>query len=64
MAPAKGLPMKPWIGSALAVSGHEYGAVAVVAATREEALAKARAALARQSSGALTANDGKVDFGR
>ena len=44
--------MKLWISSALTASGHEYGAVAVVAATREEATVKVRAALARQSAGA------------
>ena len=36
---------KLWIGAALTLHGNEYGLVAVVAETREEALAKAGAKL-------------------
>jgi hypothetical protein len=37
--------VKLWIGTALTPHGNEYGLVAVVAETREEAIAKANAKL-------------------
>jgi hypothetical protein len=43
--------MKLWIGSALTPYGNEYGLVAVVAETREEAIAKANAKLSLDDPG-------------
>lgn len=42
--------MKLWISAALSPHGNEYGLVAVVAETREEAVAKAKAEVAADSS--------------
>lgn len=43
--------MKLWIGTALTAYGNEYGLVAVVAETREEAIAKANAKLSLSDPG-------------
>jgi hypothetical protein len=41
---------KLWVGSALTPYGNEYGLVAVVAETRDEAIAKARRELSQNHS--------------
>jgi hypothetical protein len=53
--------MKLWISSALTPHGNEYGLIAVVAETREEAIAKANAKLSLDDPGNYVPNRSYVE---